>query len=259
MKKLMTGLLAFIVLYVQPSLACADFITGVFIGDSNTSTDTRTSQGLGYVNWLNVATGFHYRFFNGGCYGATTRDWWLPASTHPPVSFCYGDSYNSPRLFDIRALPYLPSSFAVIMLGSNDAVGALEDNPTSVAEYGNNLEAMALEVIHLGTPLVILMTPPTRLDCVLWALQGQQVGIDCINRLLGYKDEVVRICNEHSGEGIVCGPDVQALTIASPQVYFNPQPWNDNDATHITSAGHIIIANALKDVLIAHGLFPPPQ
>jgi lysophospholipase L1-like esterase len=229
-------------------------VRGVFIGDSNTAADTRVGQGLGFVGWLNVMLGYKYVFFNGGCYGATTRDWWLPKRIHAPYSFCYSNSGGSPRLFNVRAAPFLPADFAVIMLGSNDSVGALEDGPTTVAEYGKSLEQMSLAVARRGTPLVILMTPATRLDCIEQAIQQNPWGVDCLARLRGYREEVLRICREHEDEGIVCGPDVQAMTIADVHAYFNPQAWNNFDKTHFTSAGHSLIAFALQATLAAHGL-----
>jgi lysophospholipase L1-like esterase len=140
------------------------------------------------------------------------------------------------------------------MLGSNDSVGVVEppDNtPTTVEEYGENIEGMAFKIIKLGTPLVVLMTPPTRIDCIEQAIHGQEAGIDCLNRLEGYTNEVKRICDISGTDGVVCGPDVQAMSLADPWVFFE---FGSTDKTHFTDAGHAAIANALVETLDHHGI-----
>jgi lysophospholipase L1-like esterase len=143
------------------------------------------------------------------------------------------------------------------MLGSNDSVGAVEppDNiPTTVEEYGHNIERMAFKTIKLGTPLVVLMTPATRIDCIEQAIQGQQAGIDCLDRLKGYTNEVKRICDISGTDGVVCGPDVQAMSSADPWVFFE---FGSTDKTHFTDAGHLAIASALVEILHDHGVGRP--
>jgi hypothetical protein len=98
------------------------------------------------------------------------------------------------------------------------------------------------------------MTPAVRLDCVEQAFGGQQAGLDCLDRLAGYRSEVLRICDERGADRIVCGPDVQSMTRDDIWTYYNPQFWNDFDKTHFTNEGHLLIAFALQATLVAHGL-----
>jgi lysophospholipase L1-like esterase len=148
----------------------------------------------------------------------------------------------------------MPEDFAVIMLGSNDSVGASEppnNEPTPVSEYEVNMRGLVADTIAAGTPKVILMTPPTRIDCVIQAIQGNPA---CVDRLTGYKDAVMEICGESSGDGVICGPDVQALTIADPWVWFVA---SSTDVTHFSTTGHILLAEALQETLEENGLAEP--
>jgi len=183
------------------------------------------AAGAAYVELLGSLLGkgaFETR--NAGVGGATAIDWCLAG--RPPLPEVDREAFE---LFERRAVPALPAAFVTVLLGSNDAVGFLEDAPVPVDRYAAALREIAANLHAEGAGEVVLMTPPRR--------PGARPEV--ATRLRGYRDEVLAICSDTAG--VVCGPDLYRL--------LDPDRDFAKRNVHPNANGHRLIAEALAETL----------
>lgn len=202
-------------------LACAERPTRVvLVGDSITAGMSSEPKGPGYAELLPGLLGPGFEIVNVGCGGASTLDWQPDA----PAAFCPSVG-RTVRFYETRARPALPADVATILLGTNDARGALEPEPVEPEAYRDALRALA-EALHAdGARVVVLIAPP-------FSMKGRV-------RLAGYRPQIRALCEEHPF--LRCGPDLAELL--DPTTDFEP-----NDV-HPNASGHAKIAAALAESL----------
>jgi len=207
----------------------AERLRVVALGDSITegrvSGPSGASAGASYVEILGSLLGEEtFEVRNAGVGGASAIDWCLEGRPSLPES-----GREAFELFERRAVPALPARFVTLLVGTNDAVGFLEDAPVSVDRYGAALREIVANLHAHGASEVILMTPPRR--------AGARPAVE--NRLRGYRDEVLAICSKTAG--VVCGPDLYAL--------LDPERDFAKRNVHPNARGHRRIALALAELL----------
>lgn len=197
----------------------------LLIGDSNT---TGATVQLSFANVLNLVNSpIDFDVTNISCPGSSIRDW---VST-PAITACNSDPNMT--LFSQRYPQGQQFHVAHIMLGSADALGVLEENTTSDAEYGIALTILVTNLYNLGVERIILTTPPPH--------ASDDVEIDAI--LQGYSEVVTDYCESSETDIVVCGPDVNYLMSLDEELYF------DEDPTHFNQAGHNLISNYLLPLI----------
>jgi len=193
------------------------------IGDSITEGAMSGGSGTPYVDVLAAELGAGYTVSNQGCGGSSSFDW-RPQTGGTVCNAFLGD------LFDARVAPNLPTAFATVMLGTNDAVGFFEPAPIPVETYAAHIADLVAGIRAGGADHVVLMTPPPR--CA-----GTDPAV--IGRLEGYRNQIIAICL--TTPGVVCGPDV--YTLLDPVVHFA------SCDVHPNAAGHALLGQALADVI----------
>jgi lysophospholipase L1-like esterase len=216
-----------IVLWMVAPGAAAQSREVLLIGDSITWGMVSGEPGPSYAERLGELLGPDFDVINAGCGGASSLDWTL---SQPDV-ICGGVGILEPGLFEAHALPHVPSHVAVVLLGTNDAVGFFEPVPVEVATYGASINEIVWNLLTNGVRRVILMTAPDH----------DWEDPDRVARLAGYRDEILALCADHPR--VVCGPDLYGLLDLN--VHFEP-----NDV-HPNAAGHARIADDLTDAVLS--------
>lgn len=196
-------------------------ISVLLIGDSITFGTMSGNGGASYADSLAVCLGEKFKVVNAGCGGASSLDWTLTF----PGTICGGVGILPDGLFSTRVLPNLPSRMAVVMLGTNDAIGYLEPQPVAVETYRLALNEIISNLQDRHVKSVVLMTPPDH----AWSDPAAR------NRLVGYRDQVLKACSRM--RRVFCGPDVFEL--------LDLESDFDGNSIHPNAAGHQKIAGAL--------------
>jgi lysophospholipase L1-like esterase len=228
------AVLPLILFALQPrvSLAQEAPLDVVLIGDSITAGVVSGADGLPYAQILPVLLGADFEVANIACAGSTSLDWTLTQAS----PWCGADPVP-PNLFEARALPNLPAAFAVLLLGTNDAIGFVEPEPISIETYAAAIEEIVANLIVFGADSVILMTPPRR--CAR--------DVDVQSRLHGYRQAILMRCSELANT--FCGPDLhEILDLDLHFANCNPHP---NDL------GHQVIASELSETIVS--IVPEPD
>jgi lysophospholipase L1-like esterase len=224
----------------------------LLIGDSITEGFISGPEGLNrscieercWAARLAARLGQGYRVIERGVGGATTLDWAGPA-----VGIPYADVEGSlVFLFEGLAAEDLAAEIAVILLGTNDATGFMEDAPIPPDEYGRKLALLTRRLLDRDIDHVVLVSPP--------AQRGAPAEVQ--NRLAAYGRAIERLCQpmsrEPSGErpAVICGPDLLGL--------LGPEHFEENDI-HPNASGHRRIAEAVAETIeaLSRGRVPEPD
>lgn len=153
-------------------------------------------HGPAYVDGLPALMGEGYEIESVACGGASAIDW----STSKPGIFCETDDVGLfPRgLFRDRALPKLPADVALVLLGTNDAMGFMElGGRVDTKSFRLAIEELLDALNDAGVDDVILAIPP------------DSVFIRYHERLVEYRAVLQSLCAERSN--VACGPDFFAV------------------------------------------------
>lgn len=237
-----------------PSPAVGIEVEVLLIGDSITEGFVSGPEGLNrscieercWAARLAARLGERYRVIERGVGGATTLDWAGPA-----VGIPYADVEGSlAHLFEGLAAGDLAAEFAVILLGTNDATGFMEDAPIPPDEYGGKLALLTRKLLDRETDHVVLVSPP--------AQHGAPVEVQ--QRLAAYGRAIERLCqplsrsSDPSGErpAVICGPNLLDL--------LGPEHFEGTDI-HPNASGHRRIAEAVAETIedLARDRIPEPE
>ena len=205
-------------------LASADAATKVLlIGDSVTAGFVSGPPGASYPEVLQAALGSGYTVIAEGCGGSSSLDW------HPepgsPVSGC-----GLVPHYTEFAQSHLPAEFAVVLLGTNDALGFFETGPTAANHYANTIfdlvEALRLD----GAGQVILMSAPSLCE------SADEEAKSLLSAYATATDIICRLTDTS-----LCGPDLHELL--DPELDFAKCDIHPN------AGGHAAIGLALADVI----------
>lgn len=214
----------------------------LLIGDSITEGFISGPEGLTrscveercWAAQLTTRLGQGYRVIERGVGGATTLDWAGPA-----VGIPYAEIEGSPvPLLEGLAAEDLAAEIAVILLGTNDATGFVEDAPIPPDEYGRKLELLTRRLLDRGTDHVVLVHPPPQRDA----------PAEVQTRLTAYGLAIERLCQSSPSEpscerpAVVCGPNLLDQ--------LGPEHFEKNDI-HPNAAGHRRIAETVADTIEA--------
>ena len=215
----------------------------LIVGDSISLSSPRSisgdEPGLAYAEKLSRHLGQNFEVTNVSCGGSSSIDW----SVTTPSRFCPFAELPNDRvpkgLLEDRALPELPAETAIVLFGTNDAVGFGEPRiePVEPDAYGAAIDELVTALLSGGVQTVILMAPPK------FNSKGiPNPNFEPPNVLLAqYREKVRARCNVE--DGVVCGPDLyELLDIATD---FAPGD------VHPNANGHEKIEAALYPFVIA--------
>jgi lysophospholipase L1-like esterase len=123
----------------------------VVLGDSHVTGHQSKPRGQSFVEILRQRLGWRYQVVAAGCPGSTSHDW-----TRDGAEIGCSMSNAYPEL----GRPCLPAEIVVILLGSNDAVGFLEERPLSPEVYAQAMHRLVRRVHRDGGARVLLLGPP---------------------------------------------------------------------------------------------------
>lgn len=202
--------------------ACAGAPTRVvLIGDSITH-GVVAGGGPPFAERLAGRLGEGYEVVNLGCGGTTSLDWRPGAAPAPGCS-------AERALYVERAAPALPARIAVVLLGTNDALGFRAPFPTPPEAYRRALHELVAALREDGAGTVLLMTPPPPPPAAMGATPWM------LRNLHRYRKQVIALCG--SAPGAARGPDLF--------VRLEPRIHLEGGDVHPNALGHEAIAEAL--------------
>lgn len=146
------GLVAAVLLLVGVATALWPARTRVVVfGDSHVTGRQSKPPGPNFVEVLREELGPRYEVVAAGCSGSTANDW---IHDGPPLGCSIQNAYP-----DVGR-PHLPAEIVVILLGTNDAVGFLEEKPLSPAVYTQAMEKLVARARRDGAQRILLLGPP---------------------------------------------------------------------------------------------------
>ena len=225
----MTHLAAASVLLLLAMPAAAAPIRTLLVGDSITFGIVSDPIGPSYAELLSADLAATHDVVNVAVRGSSAFYW-------APSTPCPGICSTADTLFDEVATPELPADLATVLLGTNDALGFLLDQPTSNDDYEAFLREIIDGLFDGGVDTVVLMAAPHS------NLTTPEFDV----RLSGYRDRVGTICADTLA--VVCGPDL--LDLLDPAIDF------EVGDVHPNALGHQRIATALAETIRA---IPEPQ
>jgi lysophospholipase L1-like esterase len=212
-----------------PGVGAAAPYEVVLLGDSITQGTSSEPIGPSFATLLADSLGAGFDVTTIGCGGASSRDW----SPTSGSSVCGGlpDPNLPANLYPALAAPNLPADLVVIMLGTNDAMGAFEPAPLTSAEYRAAMEQLVTQLLFDGASEVMLATPPPNF-----------VLPSTAPTLFAYAAQIADLCGA-SGDAVLCGPDVLSL------LQFEDF---ETGQIHPNASGHAKIADAMyASILLA--------
>ncbi len=213
-----------------PAYACEQKpVRVLLVGDSITVGVTSGEAGLSFAQRIEEHFGSEVELVNRACGGASATDWTLSQ----PGTDCGLWGQKPPGLFEALAMPELPADFAILLLGTNDAVGYNEPEPVRAGVYGRSLAEVTQNLLSAGAGKVILIAPPHVPHVPKPNWRGAE------QRLRNYGRQVRRICS--ANPRVVCGPDL--FDLLDVREHFESQNLHPN------RSGHEVIATALAGTL----------
>lgn len=192
---------------------CRRPVQVLLVGDSITAGVVGGAGGAPFAERLGTLLGDDYVLLNIAEGGSSANDW------------------ASPRLAD--RIPAPAPRIASILLGTNDAMGFLEESRLSADAYERALGDLIERLIARGVERVVLMTPP----------RGR---LDTLPLVAGYRRRIFRLCTTRPE--VLCGPDVFSLLDRQLDFGLLEGPGRD---VHPNGRGHEKIAVALADAIRA--------
>ena len=207
-----------------PGVGAAAPYEVVLLGDSITQGVSSAPIGPSFASLLSDSLGAGFDVINIGCGGTSSRDW----SPSSGISVCVGlpDPNLPANLYRALAVPNLPADLVVIMLGTNNAIGAFEPAPLTAEEYRAALEELVTQSLVDGASEGMLATPPPNF-----------ADPEAMPTLLAYAAEILDLCSA-TGDAVRCGPDILSLLQSED---FEP------GQIHPDAIGHAKIADAMVD------------
>jgi len=211
-----------------PGVGAATPYSVVLLGDSITQGISSEPTGPSYASLLSDSLGAGFDVIDIGCGGASSRDW----SPSSGISVCVGlpDPNLPANLYQALAVPSLPADLVVILLGTNDALGAFEPAPLTAAEYHAAMQELVTQLLVDGAGEVMLATPPPNF-----------VSTAAASMLVEYAAEIAALCGA-PGDAVLCGPDI--LHLLQPEDFGAGQ-------IHPNASGHAKIADAMDASIVA--------
>jgi lysophospholipase L1-like esterase len=183
----------------------------LLVGDSITRGVVAGQGGPPYAERLAELLGDGYAIANLGIGGTNTQDWTRPAA-------------------QARFAREAPADLAVVLLGTNDAMGHPRREPLTPESYESALRELIGGLVASGVERVILMTPPP------------SVNPRAVRRLPSYRQRILAICDSEPHTS--CGPDLLMLLDTAEDI--DPIGY-----VHPTARGHEKIAAALAPAIRA--------
>ena len=153
----------------------------LFVGDS-ISAGTGAIEGGGFVALIAKAQP-EWTVHAAGCPGASSADW-LRAGSASGIERCATEG-----AFASLAAPHIDADVVHILLGTNDAIGYLEEAPIASAEFVSNVAALAR---RFSGDVIVSLPPPAprphggpqrRLDRYAKALRARAAAPDAPFRI----------------------------------------------------------------------------
>ena len=211
------GLAAAVLLLVGAATALwSTRTTLVVLGDSHVEGRQSEPRGPSFVEVLREELGWSYEVVAAGCPGSATHDW-----THD------GPSLGCSMLNAYPALgqPLLPAEIVVILLGTNDAVGYLEEKPLDPPVYAQAMQKLVRRVQRDGGQRILLLGPPP--NPLAWMRAPQ--------RLRDYSEALAALAEQEPG--VYMGPDLHE--------FIDLKEHFGGRAVHMNAMGHRLIGERL--------------
>ena len=219
---------AVVVSLVLSGPAAAAPIRTLLLGDSITFGIVSGGTAPAYAEILAADLAGSHDVVNASMSGSSAFYW-------APSTPCPGVCSTADNLFDELATPELPADIVTVLLGTNDALAFLLDEPTPLGDYEDLMREIVDGIFAGGASDVILMTPP----------RGN-IAPAPATLLAGYREGIALICEDTFG--VLCGPDLHELLDPALDFAFGD--------IHPNAAGHAKIAAALADAILS---IPEPR
>ena len=166
---------------MPPGTALLAGLTVLFLGDSITGGTGAAAEG-GFVAHV-VRAHPEWTIHVVGCPGASSADWVRSSEDADEAGCALGGA------FEALAASYTEVDVVHVLIGTNDAIGFLEDAPLSAAEFATNVEALAR---RFAGDVIVSLPPPApkpygrtqrRLDNYAKALRARAEAPDAAFRL----------------------------------------------------------------------------
>ena len=193
----------------------------VLLGDSITEGYVSAPFGPAFATLLADSLGAGFEVVNIGCAGASSLDW----SPSVGDTLCGAPATELPNGYGARVPTELPADLVVVVLGTNDAIGLLEPEPTTAQAYRDAIDELVGGLLGDGAVRVMLAAPPPNFD-----------SAPALLLLAQYAVEIQALCGA-PGDAVLCGPDLLNLLEAGD---FAPGD------VHPNAGGHAKIAAALE-------------
>jgi lysophospholipase L1-like esterase len=179
--------------------------------------------GTAYVDALREKLGRNYRVTNRGGGGTSVLDWMRPPVKNLPAPL--GGAYEK------LAQAFLPSDYAVVELGGNDAVAFWEKRPTPVETYSSTMLRLVTRLRKDGARRVLVLTP----------IPNPSANASAKGRLLAYRLSLL---------GMPWPPGASVLDIYK---LLDPKKDYDPYNPHPNEQGHEKIAEAVYQQIRRRG------
>jgi lysophospholipase L1-like esterase len=211
------GLVAAVLLLVGVATALWPTPTRlVVLGDSHVQGPRSKPRGSSFVEVLREELGWSYEVVAAGCPGSTTHDW---TKDGPSLGCSVRNAY--PEL----GRPHLPAEIVVILLGTNDAVGYLEEQPFTPEVYAQTMQELVRRVQRDGGQRVLLLGPPP----------NPRAWKRAARRLQEYPKALAALAEQEPN--VYMGPDLQE--------FINFEEHFGGRKVHMNGVGHRLVGERL--------------
>jgi lysophospholipase L1-like esterase len=188
----------------------------VVLGDSHVEGPRSKPRGSSFVEVLREELGWSYEVVAAGCPGSTTHDW---TKDGPSLGCSVRNAY--PEL----GRPLLPAEIVVILLGTNDAVGYLEEQPFTPEVYAQTMQELVRRVRRDGGQRVLLLGPPP----------NPRAWKRAAHRLQEYPKALAALAEQEPN--VYMGPDLQE--------FINFEEHFEGRRVHMNGVGHRLVGERL--------------